>query len=266
LKKCRIFVGVSISNQVKFKKRLFMRTIDITTTQNVTIQYELAGLRERAFAAILDVMITYFAVFILSLGFTLCFEGAGMVYFSYIVIVPIMVGYTFISEQILGGQTIGKRILRIKVVKLNGKPLSTSDHFLRWAMRLVDIWGSLGTVAAILVSSSAQGQRLGDLATNTSIIKLNSSLSFALNDILKISSLGDYEPQYPEVRRMSEQDMVLIKNTIIRADRYRNDAHETALNELVQRVCIVLDIPSHTIRDPRRFMQIILKDYIVLTR
>ncbi|MEY4928045.1 MAG: hypothetical protein RI894_2481 [Bacteroidota bacterium] len=243
-----------------------MKTVDITTTQNVTIQYELAGLRERLLSFVLDIVILYISIFILTIGYSVCFSGAGMSYFSYFVIIPIATFYTFASEQLLDGQTIGKRALRIKVVKLDGKPLTTSDHFLRWTMRLVDIWFSSGLIAGVLVSSSTQCQRLGDLATNTSVIKLNSSLRFSLFDILNISSLSDYVPQYAEVRRMNEQDMVLIKNAIIRADRYRNDAHELALTELTVRVCTALDIQQHTVRDSRRFLQTILKDYIVLTR
>ncbi len=243
-----------------------MKTVDISTTQNVTIQYELAGIRDRILSFVIDILVIYISLFILSMGYTLCFNGKGMEYFFYLVLLPIATFYTFISEQLLDGQTIGKRALRIKVVKLDGKPLTTSDHFLRWTMRLVDIWFSFGLIASVFVSSSAQAQRLGDLATNTSVIKLNSTLRFSLLDILNISSLGDYVPQYPDVRRMSEQDMVLIKSVIIRADRYRNDAHELALNELAARVCTALDIPQHTIRDSRRFLQIILKDYIVLTR
>ena len=44
-----------------------MRTIDITTTQKVTIQYELAGFRDRAIAYILDFLIVGAGILIISL-------------------------------------------------------------------------------------------------------------------------------------------------------------------------------------------------------
>ncbi len=242
-----------------------MQTVDITTTQNVTIQYELAGLRERALACILDLAIIWVIAMLIGFLGLLIHSDAGQ-YLGLFLTIPFIIFYTFLSEQILDGQTIGKRALQIKVVKLDGKPITTADYFLRWTMRLIDIHFSLGLVAGALVSSSAQGQRLGDLATNTSVIKLNSSLRFSLNDILNISSLSDYVPQYNEVRRMNEQDMILIKTTMLRADRYRNDAHENALRELTQKVCKVLDVQEHSVRDARRFLQTVLKDYIVLTR
>ncbi len=242
-----------------------MRTVDITTTQNVTIQYELAGLRERALACLIDLAIIWAIFMFISLGY-LIVRNEIWQYIAFFLTLPFTVFYSFLSEQILDGQTIGKRALQIKVVKLNGKPITTADYFLRWTLRLIDVYLSLGLVASVLVSSSAQGQRLGDLATNTSVIKLSSSLRFSLADILNISSLQDYVPQYEQVRRMSEQDMILIKTTMLRADRYRNQAHETALTELSQQVCKTLDIPIHTVHDSRRFLQNILKDYIVLTR
>lgn len=243
-----------------------MRTVDITTTQNVTIQYELAGVRERSIAFAIDIFLLLVVSSILLLGSLAFFSEGWQLLFNYFVLLPIAIFYTFLCEQLFDGQTLGKRLLGLKVVKLTGKPLTTADYFLRWTMRIIDIWFSLGIAAVSLVGGSTQSQRFGDLAANTAVIKLKSTLSFSLRDILKISSLNDYSPQYPSVILLKEQDIILIKNTLIRADRYRNEAHETALKELTVRVCEVLAIPTPTVYKQRAFLQTILKDYIVLTR
>lgn len=243
-----------------------MRTVDIITTQNVTIQYELAGVRERFIAFAVDIFLLLVAGTTLLLGSLAFFSAGWQLLFSYFFLVPIAIFYTFLCEQVFDGQTLGKRLLGLKVVKLTGKPLTTADYFLRWTMRIIDIWFSLGIVAASLVSSSTQSQRLGDLAANTAVVKLKASLIFSLRDILKISSLSDYSPKYPSVVLLKEQDLVLIKNTLVRADRYRNAAHEAALKELAARVCEVLAIPPPNAYQHRVFLQTLLKDYIVLTR
>ena len=243
-----------------------MRTIDITTTQNVTIQYELAELRDRFFAFFIDLVIIMAGSMVFSFGILMMSLGSSLAYLTYLLLVPFVVLYTFLSEQLLDGQTIGKRSVSIKVVKLNGKEPTASDHFLRWTFRFLDIWLSCGALAATLVSSSQHAQRLGDLATNTAVIKLQSSRKFSLREILSISSLNDYAPVYPDVRRLTEQDMVLIKSALVRAETHRNPAHTAALIALSQQAAEAIGVSYGNITNPTTFLRTLLKDYIVMTR
>lgn len=241
-----------------------MRTIDINTTQNVTIQYELSELKDRFLAWLLDFTILMFGLMLLSGGLAMIF-GSLMQYLFYLVIVPIFLFYTLVSEILMDGQTIGKKALGIKVVKLNGKSPSLGDYVLRWIFRSIDIYFSLGSLGALLISSSPNRQRLGGILSNTTLIKLKPRLEFKLEDILKLSSLDDYEPQYPEVRQFSEADMLTIKNAIERSRRFPNDAHRKVINELTTKVLEELDIRERP-RDPIKFLKTLVSDYIVLTR
>lgn len=74
-----------------------MRTIDILTTQNVTINYELADAKDRIFATIIDYIIEWLAIFILSLIFI---QGFGMHddYFQYVFLYPSYF-FTFLSVK-----------------------------------------------------------------------------------------------------------------------------------------------------------------------
>jgi uncharacterized RDD family membrane protein YckC len=245
-----------------------MRTIDITTTQNVTIQYEVAELRDRALAFLFDLMLLFFGFIFLALlisAMSISGNQFAIVLWCF-VLAPLFVFYSFWTELLFNGQTIGKKVLQIKVVKLNGKEPTAADHFLRWTFRLLDIWLSCGSLAATLVSSSTYAQRMGDLATNTAVIKMRSTLQFSLREILEISSLYDYSPRFPEVRQLGEPDMILIKNTLVRADKYRNTAHESAVIDLVHRICTLLHIAPPPASKHRDFLRTLLKDYIVLTR
>ena len=103
------------------------------------------------------------------------------------------------------------------------------------------------------------------MTANTTVIRIKFNLRFRLDDILKINSLDDYEPTYPEVRALSEEDMLLIKNIISRYSRYRNKAHEEALQQLLRKVMDILDIKEKP-RDPIAFFKTLIRDYIVLTR
>ena len=97
------------------------------------------------------------------------------------------------------------------------------------------------------------------------MIRVKFSLRFRLEDILKINTIDDYEPTYPEVRRLSEKDMLLIKTIISRHRQHPNAAHKEVVNDLVKTLMQQLDIKAPP-RDKIAFLKTLIRDYIVLTR
>lgn len=248
-----------------------MQTIDIRTTQNVTIEYELATLRDRMLAFIIDLLIVaamYLALFFLLLGsLGSSFLDSGMLAYFILLLLPVVgfMAYQFLSEALANGQSWGKRAMGIKVVRVDGLEPGLSDYFLRAVFLLVECILSIGILAALLISSSPKNQRLGDMTANTTVIRIRSNARFQLQDILKISSIEDYKPQYPEVRRLTEQDMLLIKHLIARQRMYNNSAHNAAIQEAAERLSAVLDL-REVPRNKIEFLKTLIRDYIVLTR
>lgn len=248
-----------------------MKTIEIKTSQNVTIEYELAGLWDRFLAFLLDLIIVflfcYLMIALFSIGFSSLLDGGDQFTYSLIVAVPLFVFllYHFVSEALADGQTWGKKAMKIKVLRLDNTGSGLSDHLLRSLFYLIDFLFSAGILAALMISTSEKRQRLGDMTANTAVIKVLSSYSLKLNDILKISTLEDYEPLYPEVVNLSEKDMLLIKGTIARHSKQKNTAHQKAIRELINHLQKVLEIKEMP-RDKIGFLKTLIKDYIVLTR
>ncbi len=250
-----------------------MKTIEITTTQKVTIEYELADLRDRFLSYLIDNMIIsalwLFAYLIFSAAFFDEFQldendgSRSMVYFMLPIATFIL--YHFLSELLMDGQSIGKKAVGIKVLKLNGKEGTASDYFIRALFHFIDTMLSFHVLGALMVVSTDKSQRLGDLAANTAVIKVKFNLRFRLEDILKINSLADYEPTYPEVRQFTEQDMLLIKSVVARNRQYNNHAHGEVVNTLVRDMMLKLDILEQP-KDKIQFLKTLIKDYIVLTR
>lgn len=241
-----------------------MQTIEINTTQNVIIRYELASVRDRTFAFIIDFIIMMILIGILLALFGNIFPGMGN-YIFYIVLFPVFLFYTLVSEIINQGQSLGKKALGIKVVKLNGKEPVKTDYILRWSFRMVDIYLSFGSLAFMLISSSSKGQRLGDLLSHTTVIKLKPDLSVTLKDITNINTLENYQPKYPEVRRFSEDDMILVKTMIDTYRNFPNKANREAMQQLlayIKKEMGLKEIPKNEID----FLKTLIKDYIVLTR
>lgn len=244
-----------------------MPNIEINTAQNVTIQYELASLKDRILAYLLDIVILSGILLVLFL-FIFMFSsvlGEAIIYAYYFLLLPAFLFYSLLSEIIGNGQSIGKRALQVKVVKLTGKQPTTGDYLLRWVFRFIDIYMSIGSIAAMLVSSSAKGQRMGDMLANTAVIKSKPTMIMTLSDLLSISSLDNYQPKFPAVRRMSEDDMLLVKSVIERARKFPNDAHADALNMMTKHMMEQLDITIAP-ANKMEFLRTLLRDYIVLTR
>ena len=245
-----------------------MKTIEIKTSQNVTIEYELASLWDRLLAFLIDFVIVFLFCYLMIFVFS---RNINMESFLLVralfVLIPLFtfILYHFISESLANGQTWGKKVLKIKVLRLDSSRSGLSDYLLRSTFYLVDFLFSAGILAALLISTSKRNQRLGDMAANTAVVKLISSYSLKLKDILKISTIQDYEPLYPEVQNLSEEDMLLIKNTINRHYKQKNAAHQKAINELTLHLQKVLDL-AEIPRDKIGFLKTLIKDYIVLTR
>ena len=238
-----------------------MKTIEINTAQNVTIQYELASFGNRAAAFFIDLIVLFGLISCLNIFFL---QLGSSTVFMYLILLPVMLFYTLCSEILLDGQTIGKIAMGIKVVKLNGDPATAFDYLIRWAFRFLDIWVSAGSIAAMLISSSTYNQRLGCLLSGTTVIKKSSTRTFTLKDILNIQSIQNHIPSFPTVVQLSEQDMLFVKKVLERNKRYKNESHRELLEKLADKIADIIGVNVQL--DKEKFLKTILADYIVLTR
>ena len=248
-----------------------MESLDIPTSHHVVVNYDMASLSERIAAFVIDLFIWggIYYVFVSLLSVTIgeiVYESRMNAYFIF-VLLPIfwMMFYHLALELWNNGQSVGKRLIGLRVVRLDGREPQLGDFILRAVFLLVDFVFSLGMIGALLVSSSARNQRLGDMTAHTTVVRTSSRKNFRLSDIVKIDTLSDYEPVYPQVRHLDEPQMLLIKNTLVRYEKYNNPAHEEILHQLVAQLKEMLDI-RETPKSPTEFLKTLLKDYILLTR
>jgi len=247
-----------------------MRTIAINTTQNVAIDYELAGLMERLLAFLLDTVILVVYLWIVGAiaGEAGAFKddnGTAAFIVSVFIMFPAFIGYHLMCEAFWNGQSIGKRALGIKVMKCNGQQMDMGDYGKRWMFRLVDIMLSCGSVAVLTIMSNDYNQRLGDVVGDTCVVKTRPRNQMKIADVLKIKTQENYEPKYEGVVRFTEEDMLLLKNTLDRARSTPNDHYRKLLKELAEKICSELDIKKVP-KKRTAFLKTVLNDYVVLTR
>lgn len=244
-----------------------MTQLSINTTQNVNINFTAASVGDRIFAQLLDflVMIAYLlvSVFFLDItGLTTAIEALDnwSIMAAYLIIYSPVMFYTIVQESLFEGQTIGKRMMKTKVIKLDGYQASFGDYLVRWLFRLVEIFIGNGIIALITVIASHKNQRLGDMAAGTAVITLKNKVNINHTIIQDIDT--DYIPTYPLVIKLSDNDVRIIKETFETAVVSRDYATITKLRE---KVLLVTGIKNQSGND-QDFIRTLLKDYNFYTQ
>ena len=156
-----------------------MRTINITTVHNVNITYKAAPLGSRILAWGIDTgLLIFTGVFIMilllitsELNFDkINFDHPATLLPLFFTILPLMM-YNLLCEIGMKGQTIGKNIMKIRVISMDGSPLSIGQCLIRWTLRLIDIHLSSGLPAILTIAFKERGQRIGDIAAKTAVIE-----------------------------------------------------------------------------------------------
>ncbi len=256
-----------------------MKNIEFISAQNVKVEYELASTQLRTLATFIDMFIffIYYISITSFLGLSLKLNAnLGTSMFVQLLILKIpWIFYNPIVEYFINGQSLGKYIVGIRVVTVNGERVGLREVFTRWIFKgdflwisadfFVLFWFGLGFLGMIFSNTSLRQQRLGDIMANTVVIKIKKTVEYSLNDVLSIKSLENHEATYPDVIRFTDEDMLLIKTTIQRVKKYPNTETKNFAIELANRSAVLLGL-DETPAKRMEFLQTLLQDYIVLTR
>lgn len=227
-----------------------MNTVNIDTTQNVQIEYELANLGDRILAYIIDSLIMagyVFGIIVLVIALTPSFESASILM---VFLIPALF-YYLLFETFMDGQSPGKRLRKLKVVKLDGTQASFGNYLLRWIIRPIDSSMAIGLFAIIL---SKHGQRLGDMAAGTTVIRLATKVTFA-DTIFKEVEL-EYTPVLPNVERLSDKHIELIKRVLNEHKKVKN---YRVIDTMYNKTKELLEADSRL--SQIEFLETVLKDY-----
>jgi len=153
-----------------------MRTFRITTPENIDVEYTLADLGSRSAAVAIDLSIMSLVFLLLALADLAIAFGApafweqrqgAVVGITLILGVLVFYGYFIFTELSMNGQTYGKKIMGIRVIRANGQPATLKHLALRNLFKVVlDLWG----VGICMIFFSKQCVRLGDILASTRVV------------------------------------------------------------------------------------------------
>lgn len=245
-----------------------MAKIEVSTTQNVVIQYDTAGFLWRFIAWLIDTTIVFVLYFIL-LYFLLTILAVKFsdtnFYIVFTLIFLFRVLYSLFIEIFTNGQSIGKKIVGICVIKLNGNALEISDYLIRWAYRALDFGLSGYTIGPISIFMSSKNQRLGDMIAGTTVIKLKPERIVTLDDLRNLPDKDEYVPKFPLVTRYNDVEMLALKNLLVRYQQYRNPTYTKLLAETVSHLKEQMDLTNLKMPDAD-FLKEVISEYVILTR
>lgn len=233
-----------------------MQTIRVRTTQNVFIHYPLGSIGDRIVAFLLDRVILFLycgalVVALVSLSVEL--------WWVYVILIGIpFVFYSLFFEIFMDGQTPGKRVMKIKVVRLDGTQATIGDYLFRWLLSIIDFQLS-GTVAVITIAINGKGQRLGDLVAGTTVVKLVEQGEITASDIF-ITSEETYQPTFDQVTRLSSRDIEVIQRALETATRQGNMQPVILVSERIRSLLGIQTDLAHT-----EFLYAVIKDFNHLT-
>ena len=233
-----------------------MKNLEVQTTQNIAIQYRIASIGERLLATLLDIAIIMVYFFFLSIvGEGTSFGNEPALVF--IAFIPVFV-YHLLSELFMNGQSFGKKVMKIKVVKLDGSEPSIGNYFVRWMFRIIDINISYGSVAIITVAVNGKGQRLGDIVAKTSVISTRHKER--LEDTIYEKTTDDYLVTYDAVKFLDDKDIKTVKRVI---KHYHKNISKPAASELLRKTARIIEQKTGVTakENPGDFLRTIVKDY-----
>lgn len=245
-----------------------MSELSINTTQNVKINFIAASVGERLGAFFIDLFIVICYITALSIilfdwlqldRLMVNLDGWSRGAIFLLLYSPVIV-YSLVLESVFEGQSLGKKLLKIKVVKIDGYQAGFGDYLIRWFFRVIDFFTFFGLPGLISVITTQKSQRLGDMAAGTAVITLKNKINIS-HTILE--DIGEsYVPTYPLVIKLSDNDMRIIKETYQKAAA-KND-HEI-IYKLVAKIESVTGIKNQS-GNNSDFIRVILKDYNFYTQ
>jgi uncharacterized RDD family membrane protein YckC len=160
--------------------------LNIETPEQVELRFPIAGIGSRFLAILTDSLIQGAALFFLFLGFALIVSAAekipgavaavsntGAKWFVAAVVLFYFLlywGYYSLFEAFWNGQTPGKRLLKIRVIKDSGRQITLFEALARNLLRVIDMLPSFYLVGVITMLCNREQKRLGDLVAGTIVV------------------------------------------------------------------------------------------------
>ncbi len=245
--------------------------IVIDTPENVSFHYKVADLGSRCIALFIDTLIQFTIYVSLLVGASyLRVEWERLSNWALALVILIgfllFVFYFVLLETVTHGQSIGKRVMKLRVIRSDGRPLTLIDSVLRNLLRLIDFFPGSYAIGVIVMFLSRDAKRLGDLAAQTIVVREGSRITLSSvlgNQALHTETTEDDALFAEHARRLNELEAASIES-LMRRWTTLSDPHTIARDldaSIRARInAEELDVASKKL-GPRRFLEQLVRAY-----
>lgn len=239
-----------------------MSNLQVNTTQNVNLSYTIVSIGERILAFLIDGFILYLYAYLVSLiadviDFTFDDQWTTIGLMS-LIFLPAMC-YSLLMHSIFNGRTVGKMLLKMRVVRIDGSPVHWSNYLVRWMLRLVDIWIVAGSIGLLSILFSERRQRVGDAAAGTVVISTKNKTKVSHTILEEVEEA--YTPVFTNVTLLTDKDVRLIKDTFLIAKKSHDFKTIKALRDKVESL-----LSTQSELYDTQYIDTVLKDYNFFTQ
>ncbi len=169
-------------------------------------------------------------------------RGAAMLaYFA------VSIGYGIVTEWYWRGQTVGKKLLRLRVMDEQGLRLQPTQIVVRNLLRAIDMLPAFYLVGGVACLVSRRAQRLGDFAANTIVVRYPHTVEPDLDQLLagKFNSFREYPHLAARLRqRASPQEAGIALQALLRRDEFDPRARVELFREMVAHFRSIVEFPE----------------------
>ncbi len=204
--------------------------LQIDTPENVIFNYEIAGIGSRFIATLVDstiiVLLQILVILVTFVVGTLSFDAFNLgeelyVWFAAILgLISFLLfwGYYIFFEMVWNGQSPGKRIIGLRVLRSDGTPVSFAGSTIRNLIRLIDFLPLYYGVGVVTMFIDRRSRRLGDMAAGTQVVhdRKSTDLRDLSQSIRLPHHVGSAPPPDLPVERLTDADVQILEEFLLR--------------------------------------------------
>lgn len=241
----------------------FFNQVSLETPESVELDFTLAGIGNRAYALLIDYLVWGFILLIFTLSWMVFasllseplsnlfggFDQSGLWLFSLwlLIFFFIYVGYFVFFETLWQGQTPGKRAIKIRVIRDDGKPMGLQQAILRTLLRPVD---DLFFIGMFFILLGKEEKRIGDWVAGTLVIQDQGVINAANFPISEAAqNLVTQLKIEADLSRLSPEEFAIIRDYLQRRNNMTSEAKKRLSKELayqVKDIILLETVPAET--------------------
>lgn len=230
----------------------------IVTPEAVVLQFELAGIGSRVLAQAVDVGVRVgvlygvFLVVALAGGVT---DEATVVIVTIVSSFVLLFGYPALLEALWRGQTVGKRVLGLRVVTTEGAPVRFRHTAVRALLAVVDFaLPPVGVTATLSALLSRRGQRLGDLFAGTIVLREGSGAGMPIPVSFPPPPGYEAYARSLDVGALTPEQYALVRSFLLRVHQLRPEARARLAVRLANPIALAMHHQPPATVTPEAFL------------